>query len=76
MYAKGIEKWQKRPQQDRRKWSELLTHMVKYYKRQLNETGGITMGQEGYVTAMHAVEDLTNGDSLTEAVKKYAERAT
>ena len=34
------------------------------------------MGQEGYVTSMHAAEDLTDGDFLTEAVKKYAERAT
>ena len=30
------------------------------------------MGQEGYVTAMHAAEGLTDGDSPTEAVTKYA----
>ena len=34
------------------------------------------MGQEGYGTAMNNAEDLTDGDSLTEAVKKYVERAT
>ena len=34
------------------------------------------MGQEGYGTAMNAVEDLNDGDSLTEAVTKYAKRAT
>ena len=34
------------------------------------------MGQEGYGTAMHAAEDLTDGDLLMEPVKKYAERAT
>ena len=34
------------------------------------------MGQEGYGTAMHGMEELTNGNSLTEAVKNYAERAT
>ena len=34
------------------------------------------MVQDGYGTAMHAAEDLTDGGSLTEAVTKYAERAT
>ena len=34
------------------------------------------MGQEGYGTDMHAVEDLTDGDLLAELVTKYAERAT
>ena len=32
------------------------------------------MGQEGYGTAMHNAEELTNGNSLTEAVTKYAQR--
>ena len=50
--------------------------MVEDYDRDLTETGGATMIQEGYVTALHAAEDLTDGDSLTEAVKKYVERAT
>ena len=34
------------------------------------------MGQEGCGTAIHATEDLTDGDSLTVAVTKYAERST
>ena len=34
------------------------------------------MGKEEYGTAMHAAEDLTDGDSLTRSVTKYAERAT
>ena len=34
------------------------------------------MGKEGCGTAMHTAEDLTYGDFLTEAVIKYAERAT
>ena len=34
------------------------------------------MGQEGYVTAMHATEYLINEDSPMEAVTTYAERAT
>ena len=76
IYAKGIEKWQKRHTQDSRKWSEFLAHLVEDYERQLTETGVTIMGQEGYGTAMHAVEKLTDGDFLTEAVTKYAERAT
>ena len=76
MYDKGIKKWQKRPPQDRRKWAELSAHMVEDYKRRLTKTGGTTMGREGYGTAMHAAEKLTDGDSMTEAVTKYVERAT
>ena len=29
IYAKGIEKWEKRPPQDRRKWAKLSAHLVK-----------------------------------------------
>ena len=76
MYSKGIEKWQKRPPQDRRKWAEFSDHMIKDYYQQLNKTGGTTMGQEGYGTAMHGAGYLTDRDSLTEGVKKYAERST
>ena len=50
--------------------------MVKYYKRKLTKTGVTTMGQEGYGTSMHDAEELTDGNSLREAVTKYAERAT
>ena len=34
------------------------------------------MGQEGYVIAMNSTEDHTGRDSFTEAITKYAERAT
>ena len=34
------------------------------------------MSQEGYGTAMHSAEDQTDRNLLTEAVTKYAERAT
>ena len=67
---------EKRPPQDRRKWAEFSDHMIKDYYQQLNKTGGTTMGQEGYVIAMHATEDLNDGYLPTEAVTKYAERAT
>ena len=50
--------------------------MVKDDKKQLKEMGVTTMGKHGYGTAMHVAGDLTDADSLTEAVKKYAERAT
>ena len=52
MYAKGIEKWQKIPLQDRIKWADFLAHMVKDYEQQLAETGGTTLGQEGYGKAL------------------------
>ena len=38
--------------------------------------GVTTMGQEQYITSLHAAEDLTDGYFLTEAVTKYAERET
>ena len=50
--------------------------MVKDYKIKLTKTGVTTRGQEGYGTAMHDTEELTNGNSLTEAFTKYAERVT
>ena len=76
MYAKEIKKWQKRPLQDRRKWSEFSSHMVEYYEQQITKTEVTTMGQDGYVIAMHAAEDLTYWGFLTEAVIKYSDRAT
>ena len=76
MYAKGIEKCQKRTPQDRIKWAELLDHMVKDYEQQLTETGLTTLGQKGYGAAIHAAEDLTDGESLTKAVTKYTRIAT
>ena len=50
--------------------------MVKHYELQLTKTWGTKMGQESYGTAMHATEDLNDGNFLTEAVRKYVERAT
>ena len=76
MYAKGIDKWKNQPPQDHQKWSELLAHTIEGYERQLTETGGTTMGQEGCGTEMHATEYFTDGYSLTEKFTKYAERST
>ena len=47
MYTKGIEKWQKRPPQNRRKWAELLAHMVEEYGGHITKKGSNTMGLEG-----------------------------
>ena len=76
MYAKGIEKWQNRTRQYRRKWAKFSALIVEDYERHITKTGVTTMGQEVYGTAMHAAEDLTNTYFLTEAVTKYADRAT
>ena len=76
MYAKVIDKWQKSPPQDMIKWAKFSANMVKYYERQLTKTGRTKIGDKGYGISMHTTEDLTDGDSLTEAVSKYAERAT
>ena len=46
VYVKGIEKWQKRPPQDCKKWAEFLARMVEDYKRHLTETGGHHNGKK------------------------------
>ena len=49
--------------------------MINEYELKITEGGGTTMGQEFGVT-MHTTDRNTEEDSLTEAVTKYAERAT
>ena len=49
--------------------------MINEYELKTNEGGGTTMGQELGV-AMHTTDTNTEENSLTEAVTKYAERAT
>ena len=49
--------------------------MINEYELNIKEGGGTTMGQE-FEIAMHAKDTNTEEDSLTEAVTKYAERAT
>ena len=43
MYAKGVEKWQNTPTQDRRKWAKFSSHIIENYKGQLTYMGGTTM---------------------------------
>ena len=54
---------------------EKIGHMVKTTKK-IIETGGTKLVKYSYRTGMHAREDLTDEYSLTQAVTKYAERAT
>ena len=49
--------------------------MINEYELKITEGGGTTMGQE-FGVAMHTTDTNTEEDSLTEAVTKYAERAT
>ena len=49
--------------------------MINEYELKITEGGGTTMAQE-FGIAMHATDTNTEEDSLTEAVTKYAERAT
>ena len=49
--------------------------MINEYELKITEGGEMTMGQE-FGIAMHVKDINTEEDSLTEAVTKYAERAT
>ena len=50
--------------------------MVGEYERMLTEGLGTTIHQEGYVTAFHAEETISDEETLTETIVKYAERAS
>ena len=50
--------------------------MVGEYERMLTEGSGITIHQEGYGTAFHAEETMSNEETLTETIVKYAQRAS
>ena len=49
--------------------------MINEYELKSTEGGGTTMGQE-FDVAINTTDTNTEEDSLTEAVTKYAERAT
>eukprot|EP00978_Attheya_sp_CCMP212_P035525 scaffold155026_cov54-Attheya_sp.AAC.3 len=48
LYAKAIENWNARDPKDRKAWVEFKTLMIDEYEKILRESGGTTMGQEGY----------------------------
>jgi hypothetical protein len=75
LYVKAIEHWNARDPKDRRAWVDFKTHMIEEYEKLLRESGGTTMGQEGYGVAYNATEGEEES-SLAESIVKYAERAT
>ena len=50
--------------------------MVGKYKRMLAEGAGTTIQQEGYGMEFHAKETMSEEESLTKTIVKYAERAS
>ena len=50
--------------------------MVGKYKCILVEGSGTTIHQEGYGTAFHAKETMSNKESLTETIMKYVEHTS
>ena len=75
MYAKALKQWNKVIPNNRKKWAIFRKHMINEYELKITEGEGTTMGQEFGVT-MHTTDTNPEEDSLTEAVTKYAERAT
>ena len=50
--------------------------MLGEYERMLAEGAGTTMQQEGYGTSFNTVENLSDEESQTETIVKYAEHAS
>ena len=50
--------------------------MIGEYKFMLAEGAGTTIQQEGYGTAFHAEEAMSDEESLTKTIVKYAKRAS
>ena len=63
------------PPKQQKKWAIFCKHMINEYELNITEGGGTTIGQE-FGVAMHVTDTNTEEYSLTEAVTKYAERAT
>ena len=75
-YTKALEKWNGRLVADQRKWATFCTIIVSEYERMIAEGLGTTIHQEGYGTAFHAKETMSDEESLTETIVKYTERAS
>ena len=71
-YTKALEKWNGHLVTDQRKWETFCTVMFGNYKRMLSEGSGTTIHQEGYGTAFHAEENISDEETLTETIVKYA----
>ena len=68
-----LEKWNGHLVADRCKWATFRTVMVSEYERMLAEGSGTTTHQEVYGTAFHAKEIVSDEETLTETIVKYAE---
>eukprot|EP00978_Attheya_sp_CCMP212_P041539 scaffold239154_cov39-Attheya_sp.AAC.1 len=55
LYVKAIQHWNPRDPKDRRAWVDFKTHMIEEYEKLLRESGGTTMGQEGYGIAYNVL---------------------
>ena len=75
-YTKEIEKWNGHLVADPHKWATFRTVMVGEYEHMLTEGPGTTIHQEGYGTAFHAKETMSDEETLTENIVKYSERAS
>ena len=75
-YTKAMVKWNGRLVADQRNWATFCTVMVGKYERMLAEGSVTTIHQEGYGTAFLAKEDMSDEESLTETIMKYAGRAS
>jgi hypothetical protein len=77
-YAKALEAWNGRPPQERKTWAQFREIMVQQYEKMLAEGSGTTISQEGWGTAFNAIgtHQDDDGNSLTDSIVKYAERAT
>ena len=75
-YTKVLEKWNGLLVADRCKRATFRTVVVGKYERMLAEILGKTISQEGYGTAFHAKETMSDEETLTETIAKYAEQAS
>jgi hypothetical protein len=78
MYTKKtLETWNGRPSMDRKTWAQFREVMVQQYEKMLAKGAGTTISQEGWGRAYNAIGPTDDdGNSLTESIIKYAERAT
>jgi hypothetical protein len=78
LYAKCMTRWRQRDIKDKKKWREFVQFVVKEYERLQQESGGTTLGQEGYSGAFMGTEGSPDddGSSLAASVVEFAEEAS
>ena len=74
LYAKALKRWHGRAIQDQRQWSAFRPFFMQEYQRMLREGGGLSIQQEGYGSAFHAMgmaeEDR---ESIVESIVRFLE---